>query len=245
MASMVVQLLGFFLCLLGLVASVVATVLPDWRRTAYVGYNIITATAYMKGLWMECVWHNTGIYQCEVHRSMLALPPDLQAARALMVLSCLTSTLAALVSSAGMKCTRCARSSPTKHALAISGGVCFLSAGMLCLITVCWTTNDVILDFYNPILPEGMKYEIGMAVYLGYVSACLSLMGGAVLCWNCEGRPRNPLHLPRHQHPPPPPVFSTLNTPAPPYYPPAALNGNRTPSRTSASSSGYRLNDYV
>ncbi|XP_014029430.1 claudin-14-like [Salmo salar] len=247
MANMVVQLLGFFLGLLGLVGSVVATVLPHWRRTSYVGSNIITATAYMKGLWMECVWHSTGIYQCEVHRSMLALPPDLQVARALMVLSCLTSTLAVLVSSTGMKCTRCARRSPTKHVLAISGGVCFLSAGMLCLITVCWTTNDVILDFYNPILPEGMKYEIGMAVYLGYVSACLSLMGGAVLCWNCEGRPGNalPLHIPRHHHPPPPPVFSTLNTPAPPYYPPAALNGNRTPSRTSVSSSGYRLNDYV
>lgn len=78
MASMAVQLLGFFLGLLGLVGSVVATVLPHWRRTAYVGSNIITATAYMKGLWMECVWHSTGIYQCEVHRSMLALPPDLQ-----------------------------------------------------------------------------------------------------------------------------------------------------------------------
>lgn len=78
MASMAVQLLGFFLGLLGLVGSVVATVLPHWRRTSYVGSNIITATAYMKGLWMECVWHSTGIYQCEVHRSMLALPPDLQ-----------------------------------------------------------------------------------------------------------------------------------------------------------------------
>ncbi|XP_071196158.1 claudin-14-like [Salvelinus alpinus] len=248
MASMAVQLLGFFLGLLGLVGSVVATVLPHWRRTAYVGSNIITATAYMKGLWMECVWHSTGIYQCEVHRSMLALPPDLQAARALMLLSCLTSTLAALVSSAGMKCTRCARGSSIKHALAISGGVCFLSAGMLCLITVCWTTNDVILDFYNPILPEGMKYEIGMAVYLGYVSACLSLMGGVVLCWNCEGRPRNPLHLPHHRHPCPPLVFKTINTPntpAPPYYPPAALKGNYAPSRTSLSSNGYRLNDYV
>lgn len=94
----------------------------------------------------------------------------------------------------------------------------------------------------------GMKYEIGMAVYLGYVSACLSLMGGAVLCWNCEGRPRNPLHLPRHRHPCPPLVFNTINspnTPAPPYYPPAALKGNYAPSRTSLSSNGYRLNDYV
>lgn len=78
MASMAVQLLGFFLGLLGFAGTVVATVLPHWRSTAYMGSNIITATAYMKGLWMECVWHSTGIYQCEIYRSLLALPSDLQ-----------------------------------------------------------------------------------------------------------------------------------------------------------------------
>lgn len=75
---MAVQVLGFFLGLLGFAGTVVATLLPHWRSTAYVGSNIITATAYMKGLWMECVWHSTGIYQCELYRSLLALPRDLQ-----------------------------------------------------------------------------------------------------------------------------------------------------------------------
>ncbi|XP_071386503.1 claudin-14-like [Centroberyx affinis] len=251
MANMAVQLLGFFLGLQGFVGTVVATVLPHWRSMAHVGSNIITATSYMKGLWMECVWHSTGIYQCELHRSLLALPPDLQAARALMVLSCITSTLATLFSVMGMKCTRFARGSPpTKTALALSGGVCFLCAGLLCLVTVSWTTNDVILDFYDPFLHSGMKYEIGLAVYVGYASACLSLTGGLVLCWN-SGAVRsagNPLPMLRHQAsapPPPPPVFSTIYPPAPPYKPPEALKDNRCPSSVSISSSGYRLSDYV
>lgn len=78
MASMVLQLLGFFMGLSGFVGTVVATLLPHWRSTGYVGPNVITATTYMKGLWMECVWHSTGIYQCELYRSLLALPRDLQ-----------------------------------------------------------------------------------------------------------------------------------------------------------------------
>lgn len=78
MANTAVELLGFFLGLLGFVGTLVATVLPHWRSMAYVGSNIITATEYMKGLWMECVWHSTGIYQCEIYRSLLALPRDLQ-----------------------------------------------------------------------------------------------------------------------------------------------------------------------
>uniref|UniRef100_A0A3Q2P945 Claudin n=1 Tax=Fundulus heteroclitus TaxID=8078 RepID=A0A3Q2P945_FUNHE len=170
MASMAVQLLGFFLGLLGFAGTVVATLLPHWRSSAYMGSNIITATAYMKGLWMECVWHSTGIYQCELYRSLLALPRDLQAARALMVLSCVSSLLASLVAVMGMKCTHFAQRSVVKSPLVLSGGVGFLCAGVLCLVTVSWTTNDVVMAFYDPFLPSGMKYEIGLAVYLGYAA---------------------------------------------------------------------------
>ncbi|KAM6978660.1 claudin-14-like isoform 1-T2 [Tautogolabrus adspersus] len=246
MASMAVQLLGFFLGLLGFVGTLVATVLPQWRSTAYVGSNIITATGYMKGLWMECVWHSTGIYQCEVYRSLLSLPPDLQAARALMVLSCITSVLASLLSAMGMKCTRFARGSSIKSPLVLSGGVCFLCAGLLCLVTVSWTTNDVIMDFYNPFLSDGMKYEIGLAVYLGYASACLSLSGGLVLCWSsCGNRSQGPPQMQRQQPSSPPPAFNNIYPPAPPYNPPEALKDNRAPSLCSLSSNGYRLNNYV
>lgn len=81
MASMALQLLGFFLGLGGFAGTVLATLLPHWRITAFVSSNIIAATASMRGLWMECVWHSTGIYQCELYRSQLALPPDLQVRR--------------------------------------------------------------------------------------------------------------------------------------------------------------------
>ncbi|KAF1382393.1 hypothetical protein PFLUV_G00143330 [Perca fluviatilis] len=246
MASMVVQLLGFFLGLLGFAGTVVATLLPHWRSTAYMGSNITTATVYMKGLWMECVWHSTGIYQCELYRSLLALPRDLQAARALMVLSCVTSVLASLLSVLGMKCTRFARDSLIKSPLLLSGGICFLCAGLLCLITVSWTTNDVIMDFYDPFLPSGLRYEIGLAVYLGYASACLSLTGGLVLCWSSSGgRSQRPRHMQRNQPLSPPPAFNHIYPPAPPYKPPEALKDSHAPSLCSLSSSGYRLNNYV
>ncbi|XP_057708664.1 claudin-14-like [Corythoichthys intestinalis] len=245
MASSAVQLLGFILSLLGFVGTLAATLLPHWRTSTYVGSNIITATAYMKGLWMECVWHSTGIYQCEVYRSLLALPQDMQAARALMVLSCVSSTLAIVASVMGMKCTYFAQGSLIKSPLVMSGGICFLCAGLLCLTTVSWTTNDVIIDFYDPLLPSGMKYEIGLAVYLGYASACLSLCGGVVLIWSSSGE-RSP-RFPQRQmsQPTSPPPYNNNFTPAPPYNPAEALKDNRAPSLFSVSSSGYRLNNYV
>ncbi|CAN9497890.1 unnamed protein product [Ophioblennius macclurei] len=246
MASMAVQVLGFFLGQLGFASTVIATLLPHWRCTGYVGSNIITATAYLKGLWMECVWHSTGIYQCEVYKSLLALPEDLQAARALMVLSCVTSALTSAVSVLGMKCTRFVRGSAIKSHLVLSGGIGFLCAGLLCLVTVSWTTNDVVKDFFDPFLPSGMKYEIGLAVYIGYASSFLSLIGGLVLCWSSGGgRSPRPHHI--HRDPPfsPPPAFTNIYPHAPPYKPPEALKDNHAPSLCSLSSSGYRLNNYV
>nr|XP_033803301.1 claudin-14 [Geotrypetes seraphini] len=236
MVSSAGQLLGFVVALLGLFGTFVTTVLPHWRRTAHVGTNIITAVAYMKGLWMECVWHSTGIYQCQVHQSQLALPRDLRAARALMAVSCVLSTLACVISVVGMKCTRCAKDSSAKNAIAACGGVSFTLAGITCLVPVSWSTNDVVKDFYNPMLPSGMKYEIGQALYIGFISAVLSIIGGTLLlCTSCHGNRNSRPHRPPQRH----------ARAAPPYRPPTAYKGNGAPSLASASSSGYRLDDYV
>ncbi|XP_010225683.1 PREDICTED: claudin-14-like [Tinamus guttatus] len=105
MANMALQLLGFFLSLLGLLGTLMATLLPHWRRAARAGTTILTAVAYARGLWMECVWYSTGVYQCQGHRSELALPPDLRAARALMVASCALSVLGCALAAVGMDCT--------------------------------------------------------------------------------------------------------------------------------------------
>ncbi|NXS24654.1 CLD14 protein, partial [Mystacornis crossleyi] len=232
MASWALELLGFSLGLLGLIGTLIATVLPHWRRAAHVGTNIITAVAYVKGLWMECVWHSTGVYQCQAHRSQLALPADLRAARALMVISCLLSALAAGTAVVGMRCTRCAEGSPAKASAAGSGGIGFIAAGLLCLVPVSWSTSDVVTDFYNPALPAGVKYELGQALYLGFASSALTVLGGALLC--AAGLGKEP--------PVPPPPGSG---PAPSSRPPSASKGDHAPSPTSAAHGGYRLSDYV
>ncbi|KAL4833989.1 hypothetical protein H8958_014434 [Nasalis larvatus] len=239
MASTAVQLLGFLLSFLGMVGTLITTILPHWRRTAHVGTNILTAVSYLKGLWMECVWHSTGIYQCQIYRSLLALPQDLQAARALMVISCLLSGIACACAVIGMKCTRCAKGTPAKTTFAILGGSLFILAGLLCMVAVSWTTNDVVQNFYNPLLPSGMKFEIGQALYLGFISSSLSLIGGTLLCLSCQDE------APYRPYQAPPRATTATATTAPAYQPPAAYKDNRAPSVTSATHSGYRLNNYV
>uniref|UniRef100_A0A4W6FB18 Claudin n=1 Tax=Lates calcarifer TaxID=8187 RepID=A0A4W6FB18_LATCA len=132
MASAALELMGFFLGLLGMVGTLVATVLPYWQTSAHIGSNIVTAVANMRGLWMECVYQSTGAFQCETYNSMLALPSDLQASRALMVISVVMSILAIAMASLGMQCTLCLEGSgAVKSRVAGAGGGLFFTAGFL------------------------------------------------------------------------------------------------------------------
>ncbi|MED6293809.1 hypothetical protein CHARACLAT_014471 [Characodon lateralis] len=182
MASLALELMGFFLGLLGMLGTLVATVLPYWRTTAHIGSNIVTVVANLRGLWMECVYQSTGAFQCETYNSMLALPADLQASRALMVISVVLSILAIAIASIGMQCTLCLENAGTvKSRVAGAGGILFLTAGFLALVPVAWTTHEVVQTFHSPNIPAGMKYELGECLYLGLASALISMLGGGLL----------------------------------------------------------------
>lgn len=73
MANSGMQILGFALTLLGVIGLIVGTIMPQWKMSAYVGDNIITAVAMYEGLWMSCAFQSTGQIQCKVYDSILQL----------------------------------------------------------------------------------------------------------------------------------------------------------------------------
>ncbi|XP_056141043.1 claudin-2 [Lampris incognitus] len=186
MASEALELMGFFLGLLGMLGTLVATVLPYWRTSPHIGSNIVTAVDNMKGLWMECVYQSTGAFQCETYNSMLALPSDLQASRALMVISLVLSILAIAVATLGMQCTVCLEGTgSTKSRMAGAGGGFFLTAGFMALVPVAWTMHEVVQTFYQPNIHTSMKFELGECLYVGLAAALTSILGGGLLCLSC------------------------------------------------------------
>ncbi|KAA0701693.1 Claudin-3 [Triplophysa tibetana] len=183
--SLGLELVGLVLCVVGWLLAIVACTLPMWRVTAFIGSNIVTAQIIWDGLWMSCVVQSTGQMQCKVYDSMLALSQDLQAARALTVISILLTLLAVLVSIGGAKCTNCIEDESSKAKVMILGGVLFIVAGVMQLIPVSWSANSIVRDFYNPLLPDAQRRELGAALYIGWASASLLIMGGSLLCCSC------------------------------------------------------------
>ncbi|XP_017292646.1 claudin-4-like [Kryptolebias marmoratus] len=179
------QILGIALAIIGWIGAIVTCIVPQWRVTAFIGQNIVTAQTTWQGIWMECVVQSTGQMQCKVYDSMLALSEDLQAARALTIISILIGIIAILLAIAGGKCTNCVEDESMKAKVCIAAGVTFIISGVLCLIPVCWTAHSIISEFYNPLLANAQKRELGAALFIGWGASALLILGGGFLCANC------------------------------------------------------------
>lgn len=188
MTSTGMQIFGFVLALLGIMGAMVATVLPNWKVSADVGSNIITAISQMQGLWMDCTWYSTGMFSCTLKYSVLSLPAYLQTARTTMVLCCVLAAMGLCLASLGLKCTKWGGGRRSKQHAAIASGSCFVAAGFLCLVPASWFTNEVITNFLDSSVPESNKFEPGGAVYVAFVSAGFLLMGGCIFCMSCSGK---------------------------------------------------------
>lgn len=179
------EIVGIALGVLGFIIAILVTALPMWKVTAFIGANIITAQTIWEGLWMTCVNQSTGQMQCKVYDSMLALPQELQASRAMMIISIILGVLGVLISIVGAKCTNCIDDEVSKAKVMIIAGIFFVLAGILVLIPVSWTANVIIRDFYNPILTSSQRRELGASLYIGWAAAALLLISGAMLCSSC------------------------------------------------------------
>ncbi|XP_060220032.1 claudin-6 isoform X3 [Meriones unguiculatus] len=125
----------------------------------------------------------------------IVVAQDLQAARALCVVALLIVLLGMMVYLAGAKCTTCVDDKNSKSRLVLMSGIIFVLSGILILIPVCWTAHSIIQDFYNPLVADAQKRELGPSLYLGWAASGLLLLGGGLLCCACSSRgTRGPGH---------------------------------------------------
>ncbi|MEQ2209925.1 hypothetical protein XENOCAPTIV_006008 [Xenoophorus captivus] len=160
--------------LIGLIGASATTGLPMWRVTAFIEENIIVMETRWEGLWMNCYRQANIRMQCKVYDSLLYLPPDLQAARGLMCCSVALSGLGLLVAIAGMKCISCFQDNKWAKTifLVVAGAMQFMAC-VCVFIPVSWTGHVIVSDFYNPLLIDAQRRELGEALYVGWLTGAL------------------------------------------------------------------------
>ncbi|XP_057684891.1 claudin-4-like [Corythoichthys intestinalis] len=179
---MALEELGIVLAMLGLAGTVMICALPMWKVTAFIGTRLVVMQVFWEGLWMTCVSEYTGQMQCKLYDALLDLSPELQAARGLVCVGMVLGCLGFLVFLVGARCTKCLNHPRIKARVVVVSGLIFGLAGLAPMVAVSWTANSVIKDFYNPRVPEGLKREMGAAIYIGFIASALLLCGGGFLC---------------------------------------------------------------
>lgn len=179
------EIAGQVLSFIGLVGVAVTCGVPMWRVTSYIGANIVTGQIVWDGLWMNCVMQSTGQMQCKLNESVMRMSRDLQAARALIIISLVVGLIGFLISFLGAKCTSCLKKEASMANVVIISGCLIILAAVLDLIPVCWSAAFTITDFQNPLTIETQKREIGASIYIGWASAAFLLIGGIILTTSC------------------------------------------------------------
>lgn len=179
--SNALELVGF---LMGLIASLICGVTlgsEKWKTSTTSG-SVITTSIVYENLWKSCATASTGITNCKTFDSVLNLPSHIQACRALMIISLIMGLFACIISLFGLKCTKFGSSDEhTKGKIALSGGLVFILAGICCLVPVSWYAATITYQFFNSQYGE-TRYELGSALYIGWVGSLLAILGGSLLC---------------------------------------------------------------
>lgn len=185
MGRMGKEVAGQVLTFIGLVGVSVTCGVPMWRVTSYIGANIVTGQIVWDGLWMNCVMQATGQMQCKLNESLMGLSQDLQAARALIIISLIFGFTGFIISFLGAKCTSCLKNEASMANVVIISGCLIIVAAILDLIPVCWSAAFTIADYLNPLTIQTQKREIGASIYIGWGSAAILLIGGIILTTSC------------------------------------------------------------
>ncbi|XP_068614814.1 claudin-4-like [Brachionichthys hirsutus] len=234
------EVAGQVISFVGFVGVAVTCGIPLWRVTTFVGANIVTGQTIWDGLWMNCVMQSTGQMQCSLNESVMRLSNDLQAARALVIISLIFSFVGFIISFIGAKCTGCLKNEASRAKVMIIAGCLILISAILVLIPVCWSAAVSIMDFQNPLTIETQRREIGASIYIGWGSTAILLIGGIILTTSC------PPQRPTYGYPayPPAPLYPYAGpTYGPVYAPPSSQpytgTGSYVPGKPYAGPASY------
>ena len=186
--------------------SLIACVMPEWRKNDMAG-EVIEMQVRKQGIWWNCMFYSTGQWHCDdFDRFFIGLPAELQTARALMIMACLSGFMGYIMGNFGLSCTNFMEDNRVgKKRMAMASAIAF-GFGALCTgIAVSYYAAVVVQDFYmsggmtsgglgaqggiaGGIMGNaGSRYVYGTALFIGWISLVAGLSGMVVQICGTRG----------------------------------------------------------
>ncbi|XP_010900823.2 claudin-4-like [Esox lucius] len=178
----------------GWLCAILTRCLPLWKVSGTLDNSTATLPAYWDGVWLE--WdhwdlNHDGSLHCSFYQSLLSLSGNFRTWRALILASICAGAFAVVIGVTG------AVWFPRRNQVKLVSGVVFVFSGILLLIPVAWTCHHANEPLEGVVT---LRRDWGAAMYIGWVSFSLMVVGGGILCTICttlqhqesegEGSPR-------------------------------------------------------
>ncbi|XP_034024742.1 claudin-3-like [Thalassophryne amazonica] len=169
------ELAALVLGLTGWLCAVLTRCLALWNVSGTLDNTTATLPVYWDGVWLE--WDHwdfghDGSLHCSFYKSLMSLSGSLRTWRALIMAAIGAGALAVVTGTVG------AVFFPKRGQIKVLSGALFVLCAILLLVPVAWTCHHTSQPLESAVL---LRRTWGPALYLGWTSFALMLMGGTFL----------------------------------------------------------------
>uniref|UniRef100_A0A3B5AGM5 Claudin-10-like n=1 Tax=Stegastes partitus TaxID=144197 RepID=A0A3B5AGM5_9TELE len=201
----VVQIWGFLMTVLGWIFVACTMAMEGWKITSIGGMggsSIIKVAWYWSSLWRSCFTDSTAVTNCYDYPVLWSVEGHIQIVRGLLMASLSLGMLGFVLSLMGMECTFLGGKDRSKYKKIYVGGWCHVISGTrldlmtrqlshsllsVCCLLACSGyavyAQYVSVEYFNPDF-DGLQYDLGTPIFLGWVGACFHATGGFFYLWS-------------------------------------------------------------
>ncbi|KAG7503580.1 claudin-10-like [Solea senegalensis] len=182
----VVQIWGFLMTVLGWIFVACTMAMEGWKITSIggmAGSSIIKVAWYWSSLWRSCFTDSTAVTNCYDYPVLWSVEGHIQIVRGLLMAALSLGMLGFVLSLMGMECTFLGGKDRAKYKKIYSGGWCHIISGSLSTCGYAVYAQYVSVEYFNPDF-DGLKYDLGTPLFLGWVGSAFQSTGGFFYLWS-------------------------------------------------------------
>ncbi|XP_068165849.1 claudin-10 [Antennarius striatus] len=182
----VVQIWGFLMTVLGWIFVACTMAMEGWKITSIGGMggsSIIKVAWYWSSLWRSCFTDSTAVSNCYDYPVLWSVEGSIQIVRGLLMSALSLGMLGFVLSLLGMECTFIGGKDKSKYKKIFAGGWCHIIAGSLSTCGYAVYAEYVSVEYFDPQF-DGLKYDLGTPLFLGWVGSGFHIAGGFFYLWS-------------------------------------------------------------
>ncbi|XP_062236968.1 claudin-10 [Platichthys flesus] len=186
MQTRVVQIWGFLLTVLGWIFVACTMAMEGWKITSIGGMGgsaMIKVAWYWSSLWRSCFTDSTSVSNCYDYPMLWSVEGYIQVVRGLLMAALSLGALGFVLSLLGMECTFIGGKDRSKQKKIYAGGCCHIVGGFLSVCGYAVYAQYVSVEYFNPDF-NGLKYDLGTPLFLGWVGSAFHMTGGFFYLWS-------------------------------------------------------------